>query len=345
MGDGVEQAPKREAVFGRKQRKKKDVAGRAHPSTAHSTLPPKPPPDDHRVPGVKPDPMPANGHHAEEAQAAAAKVEKKAEGMPPALKEAMDNMRAAAETAVLVSTMGKVGDREGRWKFLNTLDRVDDPTIRKKMKEQFAAQTGQTLDQFIETAGFYSKRDREQAKDMLSDQRSATEENLAELAKTNPAEYEQKKTQAIKWAHQVLITTRKDDVDHDSDAKPIYDALGPRTPEEIELIRAEIRKQSGGRTAYQEIDKSLSGGTEDEALAGLKGNKVNAIAAGIKNADGNAKRITELLRTLSADEITQLNYKSPGITIIAIQSVEPSQRDEIARGTRIPTTRIARGAR
>lgn len=139
----------------------------------------------------------------------------------------------------------------------------------------------------------------------------------------------QKKEQAIKWAAAVLQTTRKDDVDHDSDAKPIFDTLGPRTPEEIEMIRAEIRKQTGGRTAYQEIDKSLSGGTEDEALAGLKGDKLNAVAAGIRNADGNAKRMEELLQRLSDDEIRKLNGTHPDVAIIAIQSAPSSQRQQI----------------
>ncbi|MGE3459653.1 MAG: hypothetical protein AB7O24_31360 [Kofleriaceae bacterium] len=330
MADGVEPAPKRELSLSARPRrsKKKDVPGQGQPSTEHLPDAPKPP-EDYRVPGVKPDPMLANGHHAEENAANAEKIEKKAAGMPPAMKEAMDNMRAAAETAVLVSTMGQVGDRNGRWKFLNTLDRIDDPTVRAKVKQQFEAQTKQSLDHFIETAPWHSKRDREQAQDMVSSKRDHTEDSLSKLAKENPAEYEKKRVQAIQWASLVLQTTRKDDVDHDSDAKPIFDTLGPRTPEEIELIRAEIRKQTGGRTAYQEIDKSLSGGTEDEALAGLKGDKINAVAAGIRNADGNVKRMEELLLRLGPEEIKQLNVKAPDVAIIAIHSVPPGQREQI----------------
>ncbi len=349
MGNGVEHAPKRNpssAFRSDKKKKKRDVAGSALPSTVHRPGAPPKPPQDHSVKGKKPDVMgllhfaeetmggvfgmlkAANTNGADHAKAQPP-APAPAPGLDPKLKDAMDNVRAIAETQTLIATMGKVGDQRGRWQFLNTLDRVDDPAVRSKMKKQFEEQTGQTLDHFIDTAGFYSKRDREQAKDMLSDERGETEKKLAEQARSDPEAYEKKKLQAIKWASTVLQTTRKDDVDHDADAKPIYDALGPRTPEEIELIRAEIRKQTGGRTAYQEIDKTLSGGTEDEALAGLKGNKVNAVAAGIKNADGNAKRIEELLRTLSPDEITKLNVTSPVTTIIAIQSIEPSQRGTI----------------
>ncbi len=347
MGDGVQHAPRRSKnAFRSDKKKKRDVAGSALPSTVHRPGGPPKPPQDHSVKGKKPDVM-GLLHFAEETvggvfgmlKAANTNSTDHAKAQPPApapapgldpkIKDAMDNVRAIAETQTLIATMGKVGDQRGRWQFLNTLDRVDDPAVRAKMKKQFEEQTGQTLDHFIDTAGFYSKRDREQAKDMLSDERGETEKKLAEQARSDPEAYEKKKLQAIKWASTVLQTTRKDDVDHDADAKPIYDALGPRTPEEIELIRAEIRKQTGGRTAYQEIDKTLSGGTEDEALAGLKGNKVNAVAAGIKNADGNAKRIEELLRTLSPDEITKLNVTSPVTTIIAIQSIEPSQRGTI----------------
>ncbi len=331
MADGVEQAPKRELSLSARPRrsKNKDVLGPGQPSTEHLPDAPKPP-EDYRVPGVKPDPMLANGHHAEENAANAEKIEKKAAGMPPAMKEALDNMRAAAETAVLVSTMGQVGDRNGRWKFLNTLDRVDDPNVRKKMAAQFESQTGQKLGDFVENAGWHSKRDKEQAKDLISHERGEVETKLAELEQKSPAAFKARERQAKEWATKILSTTRADDVDDDKSAKTIFDTLGQRTPEEIELIRRQIRESSGGRSAYQEIDKSLSGGTEDEALAGLKGSKVTSVAAGIKNADGNADRIKELLRRLDHVEIAELKKTNPMIDMIAIQSVDGGQRAEIA---------------
>lgn len=221
------------------------VGDHAHGHGSHGADAPPPPVEDHRVPGVKPDPLPAYGHLAEapsDHRAAHAAAPPRRAPVPPALKAALDDMRAAAETAVLVTSMHQTGDRDGRWRFLNTLDRVDDPAVRAKMKAQFAAQTGKSLDDFVATTTWHSPRDREQAAELIGDRRGDTERSIATKS---PHEQKKLRVQSIKWAEQVLAVTRKDDIDDDASAKAIFDTLGPRSPEEVEMIaRARARARN-----------------------------------------------------------------------------------------------------
>lgn len=162
------------------------------------------------------------------------------------------------------------------------------------MAAQFQAQTGESLHDFIETADWHGERDKQQALNMISPERDRAAEGLAQMT---PQARKELDTKANGWAQRVLAVTRPDDTGSDTAAADIFRVLGPRSPEEIEAVRAAIRRNTNGQhSAYEELDRSLSGGTEDEAVAGLSGNPVQATWAGLKNVDSNPERTKELLR-------------------------------------------------
>ncbi len=66
------------------------------------------------------------------------------------------------------------------------------------------------------------------------------------------------------WAQQVLGVTRKADADSDASAADIFRALGPRSPEEVEAVRAAVRRNTDGKhSIYEELDRSLSSAVVD----------------------------------------------------------------------------------
>ena len=132
---------------------------------------------------------------------------------------------------------------------------------------------------FIGTADWHGGRDKEQALQMVSADRDHAE---AKLQAMTPAARKELQGKANGWAQRVLAVTRTDDADSDTAAADIFRTLGPRSPEEVEAIRGAIRQNTGGKhSVYEELDRSLSGGTEDEAVAGLSGDPVKAAWAGL----------------------------------------------------------------
>jgi hypothetical protein len=270
--------------------------------------------EDYRVPGQTPDHAGAWVDEKDHAQ------------------DAISNAHAIAEAAILAVTKKKAGDRDGRFMFLNSLDRVDDPDTRHKMMDHYKSITGEKLDTTIQNADWHSGRDKQQALDLISTKRDEAHHTLASLA---PAERKQLDADAEKWAAKILDVTRIDDANDDVNARQITNVLGQRQPHEIEAIRAAIRAQTRGtkeRSIYEELDRSLSGGNEDEALAGLKGDPVHSANMGLINAQGDADRVTEILGRLKPDQLDDLKKRNEqfgtGTEWIA-SSVPPTQQAEV----------------
>ena len=285
---------------------------------------PAAPPVDTRIPGVKPDPTALapwvdGDHHAPKAP--------KAPATPASLHDQLVDMQATAHAAALIATRGTTGDAHARWQFLNTLDRVADPAMRHKMMAKFAVQTGTSLQDFITTTDWHSRRDQEQALDLISPKRDAAEHEMQAMS---PAARKKLTADASGWSQQVLDVTRGEDANDDANAVKISRVLGQRSPVEIEAIRAAVRTNTRDKSIYQELDRSLSGGNEDEALAGLKGDPVHAASMAIANADGNSARVEEILRDLKAEQRTELSRRNGplGASMIT-RSVHESQRGEI----------------
>ena len=224
------------------------------------------------------------------------------------IKDSVAELNATTYAALLVAAKDDTDSKQARWQFLNVLDRCDDPLTRHKMAEKFEHLTGQSLESFIKNASWAGKRDQAQALQMISSQRDAAD---AKLEKLSPAQRKELTAKANAWAEQILQVTRIKDADDDDQAVKIARVLGPRTPEEIELIRAAIRRNTNQEhSIYEELDKSLSHGNEDEAVAGLSGDPVHAAIIGIANAGSDAERIKELLKGLNPTQLREANQRN-----------------------------------
>lgn len=171
------------------------------------------------TPQIQP-PQPQDPHTADEA--AKQKV-----------KESAADLNATTYASLLVAAKDDTDSKQGRWKFLNILDRCDDPRTRQRMGEKFRELTGQTLEAFIKAADWGGKRDEQQALAMISSDRGATETKLERMS---PQARKELTAKANAWAEQVLVVTRTKDADDDDQAVKIARVLGPRSPEEIEMI-------------------------------------------------------------------------------------------------------------
>ncbi len=242
----------------------------------------------------------------------------------------MASLAGAAHASALVATKDQTDENRGRWQFLNQLDAVDDVDVRHAMMGAFEQSTGQSLDGFVAGADWHGDRDRNQALALISPARDATDRRLAAMA---PAEREALAAQAGDWAQQVLAVTRRDDADDDENAQQIARVLGPRSPEEIEAIRAAMRANTNHEhSIYEELDRSLSGGNADEAVAGLSGDPVHAASMGLINADGDPARTTEILRGLDPAQLAAMKARGPfGVDWIADNVEEGPHRDEVVQ--------------
>ncbi len=229
---------------------------------------------------------------------------------------------------VLVQNVDNTDNKKARWEFLNTLDRVDDPATRHQMMTAFAEQTGQSLEEFITQADWHGERDRAQALSLISPERDAA---AARIEAMSPDEQKALKVNAKRWAQQVLSVTRTEEADDDGNAAGIYRALGQRTPEELEAIRAEIRFNTGGASIYEELDRSLSGNTEDEAVAGLSGDPLKAAWVGLRNVDNNPERTKEILRNLTPQQLAEFQAQAVvhGTGWITDKIPEGADREEV----------------
>ncbi len=168
----------------------------------------------------------------------------------------------------------------------------------------------QSLETYISGADFHGKRDQKVASDLISDKRDAGWDELANLS---PADRAKKEAQATDWAIQILSSTTIHD-HGDDNVRKIFRVLGPRTPGEIELIRAAIRKQTFNQSSlYMTLDDGLHKEDEDEAVQEMSGDPVANALAAVHNADGDADRIKEVLLALKPDQLEKLRHLDCGM--------------------------------
>jgi hypothetical protein len=245
----------------------------------------------------------------------------------------MASLSGSASAAALVTARPGTRDSRDKWQFLNTLDRVDDPDARHAMMASYAAGTGGSLADTIAHAAWPGARDAEQARALISPERDAAERDLAAMT---PAARAQLTGRASSWAGEITDVTRAAGANDDNNAQKIARVLGPRTPAEIEAIRTATRTTTNGeRSIYEELDRSLSGGNEDKAVAGLSGDPVHAASIGLVNAKGDPVRTREIMRGVAGDpaQLAALKERNKrfGTSWIADALPEGAERDEIAR--------------
>lgn len=262
---------------------------------------PVPAPPDCSIPGVRPDLTALNHWTDPSAKPPAKKLDPVAQ-----VQENLKELEATRYAQTLASARGSVDNKQARYEFLNTLDKVADPDMRHRMMAKFSEATGQSLEKFIQTADWDGGRDKEEALRLISPERDAAAEKIKGMS---PDERKKLEGKANDWAQRVLAVTRIEDADSDTAAADIFRTLGPRSPEEVEMIRAAVRRNTGGHGIYEELDRSLSGNTQDEAVAGLSGDPVQAAWAGLKNVDDNPGRSIEILRGLSPAQRQELISK------------------------------------
>ncbi len=296
-------------------------------------------PEDHRVPGKQPD-------HAN------AWVDEKdhIDTAPQTPEQKIKAAHAIAEAAVLHVSMDKTDDRDGRFNVINTIERVDDPETRHLMMAQYKTMSGgKSLETSLSTAKWHSERDKEQALDLISTKRDQAHATLVSLP---PDKRKKVEDAAEKDAAKILAVTRGGHADDDEVAQDIFRVLGPKEPHEIEAIRAAVRANTQGRTIYQELDLSMSGGNEDEALAGLKGDPVHSAAMGLINADGDADRTKEILRGLDPEQVATLKNRNPFLGPQLVDALPANHQAEVTallgrtstKGAISATTAAADGA-
>ncbi len=212
--------------------------------------------------------------------------------------------------------------------FIQTLDTIDDPDLRHKVMAQFQAQTGQSLDGFIQHCNDWNNngdnRDKAAALQLISKQRDDAE---TAIAKMSPEERAKKEDEAAKIAGEIAAATSKHD-HGDENMQKIFRGLGGRTPEEIELIRAKVRDLTNGESnLYQKIDDGTHKGDEDEAVAMLAGDRVGSARAALTNED-DPKRLREVVSGLKPEELAQLRM-GPFKDLALARIKNPADRAEI----------------
>lgn len=253
-----------------------------------------------------------------------------ADAMLASLRATTAAVAGGAYAAQLVAAMEDTDSRRERWRFLDVLDRVDDPATRAAMMAAFARTTGQPLREFVEGADWDGEHDRTEARALIAPERDRAEAELAAMA---PEARARLTGQAHGWAQQVLDVTRDSDADDDPMAHQLIAVLGPRTPVEIEAIRAAVRTTThGDQTLYQELEQALGGDHEDEAVAALGGDPVHTASVGLRLAEDDPDRMKAILRGLAPAQIAELRARNSfaGLTWIAGAVEEGEDRDEIA---------------
>jgi hypothetical protein len=238
---------------------------------------------------------------------------------------------ASTHTSVLLAAKDSADSKHDRWHLLNELDRISDPAVRHRVLAKFQGATGESLHDFVASADWQGDRDQDQALALISPERDAIE---TAIAHKTPDARAKLTADANGWAQEILNVTTTGDANDDENAQKIARVVGKRTQEEVEAIRAAVRLNTHGEhSIYEELDRALSGGNEDEAVAGLKGDPVASAAAGLQNADGDPARTKEILRGLSAAQLAGLKVReaAAGTAWIGDSVDEGPDRDEVVR--------------
>ncbi|MGE3762479.1 MAG: hypothetical protein AB7L94_09510 [Kofleriaceae bacterium] len=169
---------------------------------------------------------------------------------------------------------------------------------------------------------------------MISDKRDLATDKLAAMDPKARAELEDK---AATWADQVMDVTQSADRDDSEHADKIASILGPRSPEEIELIRARIRLQSSGvdekkrTTLHEQLDRTFTGNDKDIALAGLSGNHVNVAARQLVDAaaEGDPERVHRIVKSLDETKLAELRATNPVLLAQIASNMPADQRGHV----------------
>ena len=297
---------------------------------------------DLRVPGVKAEPralLPYIDHDHDGAPASAKLVLEpaKASSTAPPDHRMAEHIAAltAASLDLELTTLRYSKDRDAKHKLQDILERAGDSATRKKLRELHAASNGgETLDEMIASHEGLDDHARKHASSLVSDKRDAATDKLAAMDPKTRADLEDK---AATWADQVMDITQGADRDDSEHADKIASILGPRSPEEIEVIRTRIRLQSSGTddkhrtTLYEQLDRSFTGNDKDIALAGLAGNHATVAARQLVDAaaNGDPERVHRIVKELDATKLAELRATNPVLLAQVASNMPADQRTQI----------------
>jgi hypothetical protein len=240
-------------------------------------------------------------------------------------------MKASAFNAALM-VHGKKGDRNSQYAMMHVLEGADDALTRKKMKEQFAAQTNGSLTDYLGKQKWDSAHGKDQALDLVSDKRDLATNNFASMSPDKRADLEDK---AAGWADKILNVTRGSDRDDSENADKIAAILGPRSPEEIEVIRKRIRLQTSGTkstTVFEELDRTFTERDESIAMSSLGSDPVKVAQTQLVDAaaEGDPERVHAIAKQLGPESIWKLNASDPMLAGRVIASMPEDRRKEFS---------------
>lgn len=223
-------------------------------------------------------------------------------------------------------------DPNAKYKLQDILERADDSLTRRKMKEQYATtNAGQTIDTMLTGTEGFGERDQKHARSLISEGRDAATDKLAKM---DPKDRAQLEDNAAAWADQLLKVTRSDDRDDSKHADKVASILGPRSPEQLEVIRSRVRLQTSGTTrttAYEELDRSFTGRDKDIALAGLSGNHVHVASTQLVDAaaEGDPERVNRIVAQLGDEKLAVLRDTNPLLLSAVANHMPTEQRGQI----------------
>lgn len=243
------------------------------------------------------------------------------------VQHAINDVSAIGYAATLTSLAHDMNDKNSR-AFINTLDKINDPDLRAKVKHQFEAQNHQTLENFIQHCDDWNNngdnRDKSAAMQLISKERDQAEANIAKM---DPDERKRKEKDANDAAITILAATKAHD-HSDANMQKLFRELGKSDPERIEMIRAAVQQHTHGDTnLYQSIDDGTHKGDEDEAIAMLAGDRVASAKAAIKNEDDPA-RLREVMTELKGPELAKV-AADPATTEALAHQKNPTDAKEL----------------
>ncbi len=287
---------------------------------------------DPRVPGRAPDPMAMlawvdHDHDGTLGPAQmAAKVTAQLTASTAGAKKLTHDV-AERHVDTLVSAIEHTDERDGRFRLLNELDRIDEPGLRAIVFGRFRERTKRDLTEVLATSNWYGDHDKAQALALVSPERAAAEKRIAGMSKADRTALDVK---AHATATQLANVIGRRGADEADNAQAIHRALAGKTPEDIEALRRAVRKQThGNESLYEQLERALSGANEDVAVAALKGDPVHAASIALANANDDARRIGEILRDLSSPQRKELQRRFPAAAM-AWTGVAHDQRAELA---------------
>lgn len=212
------------------------------------------------------------------------------------------------------------------------LEHLDDPAERAAVLKEYELRTGRSLQTEIHSHCDENHYYRAATDQLLSDDRTKTEERLAALAHDDPKAYAVKKKQAEEIARKLVSELSKSD----PDKKAVLSSINfTESPEDIELIRQAFRaiapEQDG---LFNRLNHSLGGKDEKQAIASLDmgaNRHMKQAAATLRNYSAEyAKEAREVLSKLSKHEIDEMRAHPDeyGDIIKEVQGWEVSPKDK-----------------